>query len=115
MELRQEQCPAPADLALETVHEWALWLTETVHEWALWLTEVERWLMPHFPHREARWRAWGVVRHSHAELEPVQTAHGDPLLARNRVQQVDLIGFKENRRITELIDGVHDGATAGWF
>ena len=47
MELRQEQCTAPADLALETVREWPIWLTE-----------VERRLMPHFPRREARRRAW---------------------------------------------------------
>jgi hypothetical protein len=35
MELLQEQCAAPTDLALETVRAWALWLTE-----------VERRLMP---------------------------------------------------------------------
>jgi hypothetical protein len=29
MEVRQEQCPAPGDLALETVREWTLWLTDT--------------------------------------------------------------------------------------
>ena len=28
MELRQERCTAPSDLALETVREWTLWLTE---------------------------------------------------------------------------------------
>ena len=32
MEVRQEQCPAPGDVALETVRAWTLWLTE-----------VERW------------------------------------------------------------------------
>src|SRR5262249_28331800 len=40
MEVQQEQCPAPTDRALETVHAWARGLTEG-----------ERWLMPHFPRR----------------------------------------------------------------
>jgi SRSO17 transposase len=62
MELRQKQCRASADLALETVHEWALWLTE-----------VERWLMPHFTRREARWRAWGYIR---GLLSPVERKNG---------------------------------------
>ena len=62
MELWQEQWPAPADLALETVPAWALWLTE-----------VERWLMPHFPRREARWRAWGSIR---GVLSPVERNNG---------------------------------------
>jgi hypothetical protein len=51
MELLQEKCAAPTDLALETVREWALWLTE-----------VERRLMPHFTRREARHRAWAYIR-----------------------------------------------------
>ena len=51
METRQEQCPAPGNVALETVREWPLWLTE-----------VERWLMPHFARREAQHRAWAYIR-----------------------------------------------------
>ena len=51
MELLQEKCAAPTDLALETVRAWALWLTE-----------VERRLMPHFTRREARHRAWASIR-----------------------------------------------------
>jgi SRSO17 transposase len=62
MEVRQEQCMAPADLALETVREWTLWLTE-----------VERRLMPHFPRREARHRAWAYVR---GLLSPVERKNG---------------------------------------
>ena len=62
MELRQEQCTAPADLALETVREWTLWLTE-----------VERRLMPHFPRREARHRAWAYIR---GLLSPVERKNG---------------------------------------
>jgi SRSO17 transposase len=62
MELQQEQCTAPADVALETVREWTLWLTE-----------VERWLMPHFPRREARRRAWAYVR---GLLSPVERKNG---------------------------------------
>jgi hypothetical protein len=50
MEWRQEQGTVSAALALETGREWTLWLTE-----------VERWLMQHFTHREARHRAWAVV------------------------------------------------------
>lgn len=46
MELLQARDTALADLGLETVREWTLWLTE-----------VERWLMPHFTRREARCRA----------------------------------------------------------
>src|SRR5262249_50188684 len=65
MELQQEQCPAPTDLALETVHAWARWLTEG-----------ERWLMPHFPRREARWRAWGYLR---GLLSPVERKNGGQL------------------------------------
>jgi SRSO17 transposase len=62
MELRQEQCTAPADLALETVREWPLWLTE-----------VERRLMPNFPRREARRRAWAYIR---GLLSPVERKNG---------------------------------------
>jgi SRSO17 transposase len=62
MELRQEQCAAPGDLALETVREWTLWLTE-----------VERWLMPHFARREARRHAWAYIR---GLLSPVERKNG---------------------------------------
>jgi len=62
MELRQEQCTAPADLALETVREWPIWLTE-----------VERRLMPHFPRREARRRSWAYIR---GLLSPVERKNG---------------------------------------
>ena len=58
----QEQGPAPADLALETVREWTLWLTE-----------VERWLMPHFARREARRHAWAYIR---GLLSPVERKNG---------------------------------------
>jgi len=51
MEVRQEQCMAPADLALETVQAWIRWLTE-----------VARRLMPHLPRRAARHRAWASLR-----------------------------------------------------
>src|SRR5215467_5962669 len=62
MELRQEQCPAPGDLALEMVREWTLWLTE-----------VERWLLPHFARREARRHAWASIR---GLLSPVERKNG---------------------------------------
>ena len=62
MESRQEQGPAPGELALEMVREWTLWLTE-----------VERWLMPHFPRREARHRAWAYIR---GLLSPVERKNG---------------------------------------
>jgi SRSO17 transposase len=62
MELRQEQYTAPADLALETVREWPIWLTE-----------VERRLMPYFPRREARRRAWAYIR---GLLSPVERKNG---------------------------------------
>jgi SRSO17 transposase len=62
MEVRQEQCLAPGDLALETVREWTLWLTE-----------VERWLMPHFARREARRHAWAYIR---GLLSPVARKNG---------------------------------------
>jgi len=62
MEVRQEQCPAPGDLALETVREWTLWLTE-----------VERWLMPHFARCEARRHAWAYIR---GLLSPVERKNG---------------------------------------
>jgi SRSO17 transposase len=62
MESLQEQGSAPADLALETVREWTLWLTE-----------VERWLMPHFARREARRHAWAYIR---GLLSPVERKNG---------------------------------------
>jgi SRSO17 transposase len=62
MESLQEQGSAPADLALETVREWTLWLTE-----------VERWLMPHFARREARHHAWAYIR---GLLSPVERKNG---------------------------------------
>jgi SRSO17 transposase len=62
MELRQERCPAPPDLALETVREWTLWLTE-----------VERHILPRFPRREARRRAWAYIR---GLLSPVERKNG---------------------------------------
>jgi SRSO17 transposase len=58
MELLQEKCAAPTDLALETVREWALW----------W-TEVERRLMPHFARRAARHRAWAYLRGLRSPVE----------------------------------------------
>jgi SRSO17 transposase len=65
MEVRQEQCPAPGDLALETVREWPLWLTE-----------VERWLRPHCARCDARHRAWASLR---GLLSPVERKNGWPL------------------------------------
>src|SRR5215813_1978037 len=62
MESRQEQCPAPGGLGLETVREWRLWLTE-----------VERWLLPHFARREARHHAWAYIR---GLLSPVERKNG---------------------------------------
>jgi DDE superfamily endonuclease len=62
METRQEQCPAPGDVALETVREWPRWLTE-----------VERGLMPHFARREAQHRAWASSR---GLLSPAERKNG---------------------------------------
>src|SRR5215471_8848704 len=62
MEVRQEQCMAPADLALETVQAWIRWLSE-----------VARRLMPHFPRRDARHRAWASLR---GLLSPVERKNG---------------------------------------
>src|SRR5262245_66039979 len=62
MALTQEQGTVSTALALETVHAWALWLTE-----------VERWLVPHFPRREARHRAWASIR---GLLSPVERKKG---------------------------------------
>ena len=62
MEVRQEWCPAPTALALETVREWTLWLTE-----------VERHILPRFPRREARRRAWAYSR---GLLSPVERKNG---------------------------------------
>ena len=67
MDARQEQGTGLADLALETVREWALWLTE-----------VERWRMPHFPRRAARRRAWAYLR---GLLSPVERKNGWQLAA----------------------------------
>src|SRR5437879_11780628 len=69
MELRQEQCTAPADLALETVRAWPLWLTE-----------VERRLMPNFPRRDTRHRAWASIR---GLLSPVERKKGWQLVEVN--------------------------------
>jgi SRSO17 transposase len=65
MELRQEQCPAPGDLALETGHAWPLWLTA-----------VERWRMPHLARREARHHAGASSR---GVLSPVERKNGGQL------------------------------------
>ena len=62
MEVRQERCTAPNDRALETVREWTLWLTE-----------VERHMLPRFPRREARRRAWAYIR---GLLSPVERKNG---------------------------------------
>ena len=62
MELRQERGTAPSDLA-----------RETVREWTLWLTEVERHILPRFPRREARRRAWAYLR---GLLSPVARKNG---------------------------------------
>src|SRR4029453_13277628 len=62
MEVRQEQGPAPGDLALETVREWTLWLTEG-----------ERWLLPPFAGGEAPPRAWAYIR---GLLSPVERKNG---------------------------------------
>jgi len=62
METRQEQCPAPGDVTLETVREWPLWLTEG-----------ERWLLPHCARREARHRAWASSR---GLLSPAERTNG---------------------------------------
>jgi len=62
MELRQELCPSPTDVALETAHTWALWLTE-----------VQRRIMPHFARREARHRVWAYLR---GLLSPVERKNG---------------------------------------
>jgi len=71
MELRQEWCPAPTDLALETVRAWTIWLTA-----------VARPILPRFPRRAARRRAWASSRRV---LSPVErknswqwaAVHGD--------------------------------------
>jgi SRSO17 transposase len=62
MEWRQEQGTTPAELPLETVQAWALWLTEG-----------ERRLRPHFPRHEARRRAWAYIR---GLLSPVERKNG---------------------------------------
>jgi SRSO17 transposase len=62
MELRTEQSTAAAELAVETVREWLLWLTE-----------VERRLRPHFSRRDLRRRAWAYLR---GLLSPVERKNG---------------------------------------
>ena len=62
MELPQKQGTVSAELTLETVRAGTLWLTE-----------VERWLMPHFPRREAQHRAWAYLR---GLLSPVERKNG---------------------------------------
>ena len=62
MELRQELCPSPTDVSLETVPTWALWLTE-----------VERRIMPHCTRREARHRVWAYLR---GLLSPIERKNG---------------------------------------
>ena len=62
MELRQELCPSPTDVSLETVPTWALWLTE-----------VERRIMPHCTRREARHRGWASLR---GLLSPIERTNG---------------------------------------
>ena len=62
MELRQELCPSPTDVTLETVQTWALWQTE-----------VERRLMPHFARREAQHRVWAYLR---GLLSPIERKNG---------------------------------------
>lgn len=62
MELQQDGNPLCTDVALETVQEWALWLTE-----------VERRIMPHFARREAQHRVWAYLR---GLLSPVERKNG---------------------------------------
>jgi SRSO17 transposase len=62
MESKQERCTAPPDRALETVREWTLGLTE-----------VERHILPRFPRRDARRRAWAYIR---GLLSPVERKNG---------------------------------------
>ncbi len=80
MELQQVQNTAPTDLALETVREWTLWLTE-----------VERWLLPHFPRREARHRAWAYIR---GLLSPVESKNGWQLAEVNESREMLGVTFK---------------------
>src|SRR6266568_2112546 len=62
MELRQERCPSPTDITLETVQTWALWQTE-----------VERRIMPHFARCEAQHRVWAYLR---GLLSPIERKNG---------------------------------------
>ena len=62
MALQQDGNPLCTDVALETVQEWALWLTE-----------VERRIMPHFSRREAQHRVWAYLR---GLLSPVERKNG---------------------------------------
>jgi len=62
MELRQERCPSPTDVTLETVQTWALWQTE-----------VERRIMPHVTRREAQHRVWAYLR---GLLSPIERKNG---------------------------------------
>lgn len=58
----QDGTPPGTDVALETVQEWALWLTE-----------VERRIMPYFARREAQHRVWAYLR---GLLSPVERKNG---------------------------------------
>ena len=62
MEWLQARDTALADLGLETVREWTLWLTE-----------MARWLMPHCARRAARRHAWASMR---GLLSPVERKNG---------------------------------------
>jgi len=62
MALQQDGNPLCTDVALETVQEWALWLTE-----------VERRIMPHFSRREAQHQVWAYLR---GLLSPVERKNG---------------------------------------
>src|SRR5262245_41157047 len=67
MEWLQAWDTALADLGLEPVRAWTLWLTE-----------VERWLMPHLARRAARHHAWADRR---GLLRPVARTNGWQLAA----------------------------------
>jgi SRSO17 transposase len=69
MEWLQEQYAVPADVALETVRAWTLWLTAG-----------ERRFRPHFTRREARRRAWAYSR---GLLSPGERKNGWQLAAVN--------------------------------
>ena len=54
---------------------------------------------------------WPALPRLPRKLEPGQPTDCDPLFARDGVQQINLLVFFENRRVTELVDRVHDGTT----